>query len=268
MKKIAILIICLLTGLMQIIYAAGIYTDYDFSDEAQEEFNRRQEIFINTQPGNDFQIQKETRQNADNNIMQTEINRSDYILPEIQGTRQEAENRITIPAGEIIPIQLKSGISSGSLDNGDSITGELVNDWTYANRLIAPKGSLVYGVVTNVETAGLVQGETSLKLDFQSIMTPAGTVLNIPAESFQLEKRNERKPQLVRNTCFALLGGLAWLALSGGDVAGSLVLAGGLGLGGLVYTASQNGEEITIERDAVIKLVLSHAINVPPYLEN
>ena len=46
MKKIAVFIICLLIGFMQITYAAEIYTDYDFSDEAQEEFNRRRKFLL------------------------------------------------------------------------------------------------------------------------------------------------------------------------------------------------------------------------------
>ena len=275
MKKIAVLIICFLIGLMQIIYAAEIYTDYDFSDEAQEEFNRRQEIFINTQPANDFQVRKEkiNRQNVDNNLIQTEIYKSEYTLPEIQGTQQIFENMITVPAGEKICIQLKSGISSGSLDPGDSITGELADDWTYANRLIAPKGSLVYGVVTNVEAAGTAYGDAALKLDFPQIMTPAGTVIDTPVESFRLEKRNHRAKNITKNTAvgtgLGLLGGLAWFALTGGDLAGSLAIAGGLGLaGGVLFAVTERGEDIVIETDTIIDLVLSRAINVPPYLEN
>ena len=278
MKKILALIFCILIALAQVAYAEEIFMDYDFSDEAQEAFNRRMETPVNTIPNEELKVKKERRSKKDKNQeamekpVEVEIyNRTEYTLPEIQPSQTTYQGYImTIPAGETLAVKLMSSISSGSLDVGDNLTGELAKDWIYNNRTIAPQGSIVYGVVTDVDAAGYAYGCGSLEINFHTIVTPKDTTIEIPTEKIMIYEESARVKNVARDvgvgTVVGVLGGLAWFALSGGDIVSSMAIAGGLGLaGGAVKAASTRGEDAELEAETIIDVILERPVNTALY---
>ena len=285
MKKFLTCLFCLLLGLAQISYAADIFTDYDFSDEAQAEFDRTHKTtpatpVNNTEdPAHKMQIKQERhiiKGKQDKNTEQPvemEFERKNYVLPEVQGTKQPVYQGhiVTVPEGSVLNIRLQSGVSSGSLDVNDNITAALSEDWQYMGNLIAPAGSLVYGVVTDVNAAGYAYGGGGLEITFNRIMTPDGTTYDIATQPISLESESERAKNMTRDVLIGagigILAGLLGVAFSGGENFGrNMAVFGGIGAAtGALRGAAQRGQDANIQADTPLQLILTQPVKVNVY---
>ena len=282
MKKFLTCLFCLLLGLAQISYAANIFTDYDFSDEAQAEFDRTHKTtpvtpVNNTEdPAHKMQIKQERhiiKGKQDKNTEQPvemEFERKNYVLPEVQGTKQPVYQGhiVTVPEGSVLNIRLQSGVSSGSLDVNDNITAALSEDWQYMGNLIAPAGSLVYGVVTDVNAAGYAYGGGGLEITFNRIMTPDGISYDISTQPISLESESERAKNMTRDVLIGagigILAGLLGVAFSGGENFGrNMAVFGGIGAAtGALRGAAQRGQDANIQADTPLQLILTQPVKV------
>lgn len=274
MKKILSLILCILINFTSFACALEGTPSYDFSDEAQEEFNKSRQIQVVT-PLPDTKIKKEKgkvtkNQNVNENVNAVQENIPDgVVLPNVFGSNESEYQGfiITVPKGSTLTIKLQSGISSGSLDVRDQIMAYLAEDWTYNNCLIAPKDSLVYGVVTEVTPAGHAYGGGAFEIAFNRIVTPDGTFYEIGTERVKLSKQVARAKNVTRDilvgTGIGILGGA--VGLLSGNVATSAVLLGAGVLGGTATALNTRGEDANLQADMPIRLILSRPVNVAPY---
>ncbi len=286
MKKFLTCLFCVLLGLAQISYAADIFTDYDFSDEAQAEFDRTHQTTTPpatennaTDPAQKMQLKQERHilkgreEKTEEQPVEVEFERKNYILPEIQGTKQPVYEGyvVTVPEGNVLNIRLQSGISSGSLDVNDNITAALSQDWQYMGNLIAPAGSLVYGVVTDVNAAGYAYGAGGLEITFNRIMTPDGTTYDIATQPISLESESQRAKNMTRDVLIGagigILAGLLGVAFSGGDNFGrNMAVFGGIGAAtGALRGAAQRGQDANIQADTPLQLILTQPVKVNVY---
>lgn len=266
MKRILVLLIC-----FQII-SLPAFAEYDFSDEAQAEFDRNKYQNINTQPV-DFSKKRNKTRIKSNNLediivptVKEEIQNSTYTPEPI--TQPLNGYIATIPAGTTFNVTFDSGISSGSLEKNDRLTVRLTNDLQYNGKLIAPAGSLVYGTAVNAQNAGLAYGSGMLEITFNKILTPEGTPISISTETVYLKAKNERAKKMTRDVVVGALGsmliGAALTALGGGsdDLGKNILIFGGLGAaGGGLRGTMQRGEEIQIPDGTTIQIKLSKPLN-------
>ncbi len=268
MKKILALFICFQFVTMP------VFAEYDFSDEAQAEFDRKQsQIF---QPV-DFTKKKNS----------TEINeyneRSNYIPlveEEIKNNTFEPQQRplfgqvVKVPQGTTFPVTFDSGISSGSLEKNDRLTVKLTRDFVYNGVLIAPAGSLIYGTATDAQNAGYAYASGSLEINFNEILTPDGNMLKISTENIYMEAKSERVKKMTSNIVIGALGsmliGTVFTAFGGcNDWGENMGIYGGIGaLGGGLRGAMQRGENIQIPDGTTIELKLAEPLIVSPYTNN
>lgn len=265
MKKILALLICFQFITMPVL------AEYDFSDEAQAEFNRKQsQIF---QPV-DFTKKKNSHEINEYN------ERSNYIPlveEEIRNNTFTPQQRplfgqvIKVPEGTTFPITFDSGISSGSLEKNDRLTAKLTRDFVYNGVLIAPAGSLIYGTATDAQNAGYAYGSGSLEINFNEILTPDGNMLSISTEKIYMEAKSERAKKMTRDIIVGTLGtmliGAAFTALGGGDDWGrNMAVYGSIGaLGGGLRGVMQRGQDIQIPDGTTIELKLTQPLTVSPY---
>ena len=259
---------------------------YDFSDEAQAEFDRTHQTTTPpatennaTDPAQKMQLKQERHilkgreEKTEEQPVEVEFERKNYILPEIQGTKQPVYEGyvVTVPEGNVLNIRLQSGISSGSLDVNDNITAALSQDWQYMGNLIAPAGSLVYGVVTDVNAAGYAYGAGGLEITFNRIMTPDGTTYDIATQPISLESESQRAKNMTRDVLIGagigILAGLLGVAFSGGDNFGrNMAVFGGIGAAtGALRGAAQRGQDANIQADTPLQLILTQPVKVNVY---
>lgn len=250
-----------------------VFAEYDFSDEAQAEFDRQKEIQL--QPV-DFSKKKNGKEIKNNKIQETQ-ERTQYnpspLLYENNLPHQKPlyGSVVKVPSGTNFSITFDSGISSGSLEKDDRLTVRLTNDLVYNGNLIAPSGSLVYGTATDAQNAGYAYGSGEIELCFNEILTPDGNLINISTEKIYLAAKKERAAKMTRDVVLGALGsmliGAAFTALGGGDDWGrNMAIYGGLGaIGGGIRGVSQRGEEVQIPDGTTLNVKLNKPLTASPY---
>ncbi len=264
MKKILSLFIC-----FQIL-SLPVLAEYDFSDEAQAEFDRNRFQPVQSAPvENNFYKKREhnERTNYTSPIVQEEVLNNTYT-PQPQPL---LGNVVYVPAGTTFNITFDSGINSGSLEKNDRLTAVLSENLTYNGVLIAPAGSLVYGTATDAQNAGYAYGSGALEFSFNEILTPDGSLIKISTEKIYLEEKSERAKKMTRDVVIGALGtmliGAAFTALSGSDNWGrNMAIYGGIGaLGGGIRGAMQRGNDVNIPDGTTFELRLTEPLNAAPY---
>lgn len=267
MKKFLSLLIC-----FQIL-ALPVLAEYDFSDEAQAEFDRNKYQYINNNSQQDY-TKKRRQTEIKTTTPLTEVN-VPTLKDEVQNntytqikTPSLSGYIVNIPAGTKFNVTFDSGIYSGSLEKNDRLTVRLTDDFRYNGKLIAPAGSLVYGIATDAKNAGLAYGSGLIEIAFNEIITPEGGQISISTEKVYLKSKSERAKKMTRDVVIGALGsmlvGAALTALGGGtdDWGRNMLIFGSLGAaGGGLRGTMQRGEEVQIPDGTTIELELSAPLN-------
>ena len=255
MKKFLILILC-----FQFIFLPA-FAEYDFSDEAQAEFDKKYKQF-NT---NNIDFSK-TRNNKTEKTNYTPIKLNQEKNINIK--KKLTGSVIEIPEGTTFSITFDSGINSGSLEKNDKLIASLKKDFIYNGSLIAPEGSLVYGNATYAKNAGYAYGSGALEINFNQIITPDGNIIEISTEKIYIEAKNERAKKMSRDILIGTLGSMVvGTIFTGGDNWGrNMLIYGGLGAaGGGIRGALQRGEDVDISDGTTIELKLNQPLNTYTY---
>lgn len=270
MKKFLVLFLCL-----QYIFLPA-FAEYDFSDEAQAEFDRKYKQF-NTN-NTDFSKKRNKTEIKNNNLEKT--NYTPIELKQETSINLETKTKpakiltgsvIEIPEGTTFLITFDSGINSGSLEKNDKLIASLTKDFIYNGSLIAPAGSLVYGNATYAKNAGYAYGSGALEINFNQIMTPDGNIIEVSTEKIYIEEKSERTKKMTRDILIGALGsmviGTIFTAIGGGDYWGrNMLIYGGLGAaGGGIRGGLQRGEDVDIPDGTIIELKLNQPLNAYPY---
>lgn len=270
MKKFLILLLC-----FQFIFLPA-FAEYDFSDEAQAEFDRKYKQFNTT--NTDFSKTRNKTEIKNNNLERTnytpeELKQETKINLETKTTshRTLTGSIIEIPKGTTFSITFDSGINSGSLEKNDKLIASLTKDFIYNGSIIAPAGSLVYGNATYAKNAGYAYGSGALEINFNQIMTPDGNIIEISTEKIYIEEKSERAKKMTKNILIGALGtiviGTIFTAIGGSDNWGrNILISGGLGAaGGGIRGAMQRGKDVDIPDGTTIELTLDQPLNAYPY---
>ena len=272
MKKFLATLICFQ---MLVLPAMAVY---DFSDEAQAEFDKNKGVQVNkesTPIKNNFSRSKQKREqlhdvntNDDNDRRHYEPSPLLYEQPQqTQQNRTLYGSVVTIPAGTSFSVTFDSGINSGSLEQNDRLATRLTNDLIYNGKLIAPAGSLVYGSARYAKNAGYAYGGAEIEINFDEIMLSDGTLLKISTENIYMKTDSERAKKMTRDVVVGALGsmliGAAFTALGGGDNWGkNMLVYGGIGaVGGGVRGAFQRGKEVDIPNGTTIQIRLTQPLS-------
>lgn len=266
MKKILSLLLSIL------LVCLPALADYDFSDEAQEAFDRQQQInmqgfdFSKTKTGTEINKTKKNKKDTEERIhyepspvlqeellIDTQPAQYEQYYPQkedlLKQVQQEQQNKykntqpqtlygsvVKVPAGTKFEVTFDSGISSGSMAKNDRLTVRLTEDLRHNGQLVAPAGSLVYGTATDAKNAGYAYGSGAIELNFNEILMPDGNMLAISTKKIILKADSKRAAKMTRDIALGTLGslllGAAFTAMGGGNDWGRNMLIYG-GIGAL-----------------------------------
>ena len=203
-------------------------------------------------------------------------NQNSYQQPLLYNNEPLRGSVISVPAGSTFPATLTSELSSETASVGQPIYMVLGSDFYYNNKLVAPAGSSVSGTVIEVKSAkhGSINGKLAVR--FTQITTPMGT--NIPISAViktddnsgvlvggtKTDVAKEYTKDLAVGSAAGALSGLVFGALAGGDKLGRGVALGtavGAG-GGLVKSAIDKGNDVSIPVNSNVELLLTQPITV------
>ncbi len=184
---------------------------------------------------------------------------------------------ISVPAGAVVPAVTTSELSSENLTKGQAVYVSLGSDFYYNNKLIAPMGSSVIGTVTELRSARHGSMNGRIKILFTQITTPQG--IQIPIQGViktndgtgvlvggtKMDVTKEYAKDLAAGSAIGALSGVVFGALAGGNVGQGAALGTAVGAGGgLVKSAIDKGQPVSIPANAQIDIILNQPVTVNP----
>ncbi|MBQ7764797.1 hypothetical protein IJ384_05470 [bacterium] len=182
---------------------------------------------------------------------------------------------VMVPAGSEIKAMLTAPLSSEYTTAGQTVSLALNNDFVYADKVIAPAGSTIYGTVIESSKAkrGSINGKLCVR--FTQIYTPYGTQIPISAViktndstgvlvgGTKVDVAKEYTKDLAAGSAAGALSGLVFGALSGGEVGKGAALGTAVGAGGgLVKSIWDKGNNVEIPSNSMIDIILTQPITV------
>jgi len=144
-----------------------------------------------------------------------------------------------IPAGTAIVVQNTTALSSGTATDGQRWSGTLVNDLSVNGQVVAPAGSRVRGVVSDVESSGRLSKPGMLALELTSV-----NGIPVTTDMYAVDGEGHTKSNVAK-----IGGGTAVGALLGGIFGGGKGAAIGAAVGAGAGTA---GAAATGKKEAKI----------------
>jgi hypothetical protein len=170
------------------------------------------------------------------------------------------QKRITVPAGTRVLIRMVDAIDSTKQKTGYRFTATLETNLQAEDKVVAPRGTTVYGRLANASSAGKMSGSSQLTLELTDIVIN-GTAYPLLTSTYEIKGKGEggntAKKVVGGAGLGALIGGLA----GGGKGAGIGALAGAGA--GTAIAASKKGEQLQIPSETLLEFRLEQPVALP-----
>jgi hypothetical protein len=177
-----------------------------------------------------------------------------------EGSAAQSKNRITVPAGTRILIRTVDSIDSSKQKTGFRFTATLETNLQAEDKVLAPRGTTVYGRLAQASSAGRMKGSSELALELTDILIN-GTAYPLLTSTYEVKGKGEggstAKKVVGGAGLGALIGGLA----GGGKGAGIGAAAGAAG--GTAIAASKKGEQLQIPSETLLEFRLEQPVALP-----
>lgn len=216
--------------------------EYDFSDEAQENFDNRGQMGQNAQSPQS-------------------ITSSDVLIGSL----------VHMEAGTQFDAVLSSGISSESISNNDLVSAQLMQDWIFNGILIAPAGSILNGNVIDSKPASFAMGNGRIGIDFNQLITPDGKIIYLSSNKVYIVGDSSRAKNIAGRVAGGIASGVAIAALAMLFGADAKSMIGGAAVGGALGTISaigSKGEDIDVPEGSALQIILAEPMTIQPYTYN
>jgi hypothetical protein len=145
-----------------------------------------------------------------------------------------------VPAGTALEIRLSQGLSSATAKSGDTFEATLAQDLEVDGNVLGPKGSVVIGKISNVESSGRVEGRAKMSASLTEIRVGQDVYpIRTNILSFEAESTKGRDAKVVGGSAGvgAIIG-----AIAGGKKGAAIGAAIGAGAGGGTVLATKGKE--------------------------
>ena len=167
-----------------------------------------------------------------------------------------SSNPGTIPVGQLIDVRLQSGLSSATATREQRFEATTAADLMQDDRVLIPAGSVVRGIVSNVDKAGNIDRVGRLTLAFDQIEVN-GREYPLRAMATEVyESRGvleEGKTVGTAGAVGAIVGGII------GGVKGALIGAA-VGTGGVI--AATEGKDIDLPPGTIVRIRLDSPLEL------
>jgi outer membrane lipoprotein SlyB len=172
----------------------------------------------------------------------------------------QGQNRITVPAGTRILIRTVDSIDSSKQQAGFRFTATLETNLQAEDRVVARRGTTVYGQLMQASSAGRLKGSSELTLELTDIVIN-GTAYPLLTSTYEVKGKGEggstAKKAIGGAGLGALIGGLA----GGGKGAGIGAAAGAAG--GTAVAAAKKGQQLRIPSETLLEFRLEQPVALP-----
>jgi hypothetical protein len=162
----------------------------------------------------------------------------------------------TIPAGQEVDVRLRSTLSSETAQVEQRFETTTVVDLMQNGRVLVPAGSVMRGVVSDVDKAGRVDRDGSLTLTFDRLSVN-GRERDIRGSATQIFESKGIREEGTVAAAGAGVGGIV-----GGIIGGvkGAILGAVIGAGGAI--AATDGKDITLPTGSIVRVRLDSPVRV------
>ena len=161
-----------------------------------------------------------------------------------------------MPVGQEVDVRLQSGLSSGTATREQRFEATTAVDIMQGNTVLIPAGSVVRGIVSNVEKAGNIDRTGNLSLAFDQVVV-RGREYPLRAMATQVFEskgiRDEGKTVGTAGAVGAIVGGII------GGLKGALIGAV-VGSGGVI--AATEGKDIELPPGTIVRIRLDSPLRL------
>lgn len=187
----------------------------------------------------------------------------------VERERDRAESapsyrEVTIPAGTVLPVELKSSVASDSSNVEDQVRASLRRAVRVGGVEALPAGTAVLGHVTSAERAGRVKGRARVAFRFTELDVPGdGGRHSIQTQAIARQAAATKKRDAAKIGAGAAGGAIVGGILGGGDGAAKGAAIGGAAGTGVVL--STRGKEVRLGpgADLSVRLTAPLTVRVP-----
>ncbi|HEV3154210.1 MAG TPA: hypothetical protein VGZ02_10435 [Candidatus Baltobacteraceae bacterium] len=90
-----------------------------------------------------------------------------------------AAQHVNVPSGDLISVMLLNDVGSRNSVEGDPIAVKTIEDYYVRGRLVLPKGSPGYGVVSHVSRSGMFHRGGEFAFEIRRLVAPDGTDIHV-----------------------------------------------------------------------------------------
>ena len=172
----------------------------------------------------------------------------------------QGKKRITVPAGTRILIRTVDAIDSSKQKTGFRFTATLETNLQAEDKVIAPRGTTVYGRLAQASSAGRMSGSSELTLELTDIVIN-GTAYPLLTSTYEVKGKGEGGKTAKKVVGGAGLGALIGGVAGGGKGAGIGAAAGAAT--GTAVAASKKGQQLQIPSESLLEFRLEQPIALP-----
>jgi hypothetical protein len=165
----------------------------------------------------------------------------------------------TIPSGAELQVRLQDALDSGVNQSGDEFRAILDQDLQVDDLVVAPRGSVVQGKLSNVVRSGRVQGRATMSLQLTSLLI-GKEAYELQTDIIAKEAASTKKKDATKVGIGAGLGA-AIGAIAGGGKGAAIGAAVGGGAGGATVLATR-GNELHFDVEQKFAFVLSREVKI------
>src|SRR5579859_2849503 len=182
---------------------------------------------------------------------------------------------LTVPAGQKLLMQLKSGINTKTAKTGDGVYLETSFPVSINNTMAIPPGTYVQGVIDNVKRSGRVKGRAEVLFHFTTLIFPSGYTISVPGAVNDVPGADVGRVVNKEGTVQAdgtkgkdagtIAGPTAEGALIGAIAGGGKGAGIGSGIGGAVGLAQvlfTRGNEISYPPGTAVEMILQRSLTL------
>jgi hypothetical protein len=172
----------------------------------------------------------------------------------------QTKKRITVPAGTRILIRTTDAIDSTKQKAGYRFSASLETNLQAEDTVVAPRGTTVYGRLTQASSAGRMSGSSELTIELTDIVI-GGSAYPLLTSTYEVKGKGEGS-----STAKKVVGGAGLGALIGGIAGGGKGAAIGAAAGGgagTAVSAAKKGQQVQIPSESLIEFRLQEPVSLP-----
>lgn len=183
--------------------------------------------------------------------------------------------RVRLAEGTKIHFTLSQTLSTKDNRQGDKFSGVVSRSVRVGDDIVIPQGSVVRGIVTNVERPGRVKGRAYINLRPDELELPDGTTLDLSASLTELDESDKEtvteegtvKGEGSKKKDAATIGIAAGIGAAVGAIAGggkgTAIGAGTGAAAGTGIVLLTRGKDAEIKRGSELAIQLDRPLSVP-----